>query len=85
MRNRVKEMREIFSDRLTRGTGNDYSYLRGCSGMFCYTGLEASQVEILKSKHGIFMPESGRVNVTGLSHSNLDYVVDSITDVLKSV
>ena len=49
--------------------------------MFCFTGLEKSQVERLIDEYGIYMLKTGRINVTGLNEDNIHYVGDAIIKV----
>jgi aromatic-amino-acid transaminase len=47
-------------------------------GMFTYTGLNKTQVDRLKNEFAIYLVNSGRMCVAGLSESNVDYVASSI-------
>jgi aspartate aminotransferase len=51
--------------------------------MFSFLGITADQVMQLREKHSVYMLESSRISVAGLTRNNLDYVADSLADVLK--
>jgi aromatic-amino-acid transaminase len=50
-------------------------------GMFTYTGLTETQVETLRSEHGVYLLRSGRMCVAGLNEHNVSYVVSAIAEV----
>jgi len=45
-------------------------------GMFSLTGLNAGVVRKLRETHGLYLVESGRINVAGLRRANLDRVAE---------
>ena len=47
-------------------------------------GLTAEQVDILKDKYGIYLVRSGRMCAAGLNLNNIDYVAESIAEVIKA-
>ncbi|KAF7723853.1 Aspartate aminotransferase, cytoplasmic [Apophysomyces ossiformis] len=51
-------------------------------GMFWWTGLQDSQLAILRHRYHIYIPENGRVNLAGLSSLNMNYFVKAIHEVL---
>ncbi|KAI1450058.1 aspartate aminotransferase [Annulohypoxylon stygium] len=53
-------------------------------GLFCILPLTPQQCILLRERHHIHLPESGRINVAGLNKSNFDYVARAIQDVVKS-
>jgi aspartate/tyrosine/aromatic aminotransferase len=50
--------------------------------MFCFLGLTAGQVTRLKKDFGVYMVDSSRINVAGITPGNVDYLADSIVAVL---
>ncbi|MGA9699448.1 amino acid aminotransferase [Acinetobacter sp. ANC 3781] len=85
MRERIIKMRQILNEKLSQALPErDFSYLVKQQGMFSYTGLTAEQVDILKDQYGIYLVRSGRMCAAGLNLNNIDYVADSITEVIKA-
>ena len=85
MRERIIKMRELLNSKLSQALPNrDFSYLVKQQGMFSYTGLTGEQVDILKDTYGIYLVRSGRMCAAGLNLNNIDYVADSIAEVLKA-
>jgi aromatic-amino-acid transaminase len=83
VRNRIRELRRMFVERLHGcGVQRDFSCLEDQNGMFSYTGLTKEQVARLKSEHSIYIVDSGRINVAGLTAKNLPVVCEAIASVL---
>lgn len=79
MRQHINEMRTLLADELKEKSKNiDFSHIAQGNGMFGFTGLNKIQVHRLTERHGIYLPIDGRINVCGLNHTNINYVVDAI-------
>ena len=85
MRDRINGMRKLFADALDakgvalspRGNG----FITEQKGMFSFSELSKTQVEQLKADFAIYIVGSGRINVAGMSESNMDYLCDAIASV----
>jgi aspartate/tyrosine/aromatic aminotransferase len=83
MRDRLKGMRVLLNNALLeKAPGNDFSHLVRANGMFCFLGINAEQVAKLKQDFGIYMVDSSRINVAGITAENVAYLSDSIAAVL---
>ena len=83
MRERIASMRQLFVDTLRdRGVRRDFSFLTQQKGMFSYSGLNEKQVNLLREQYAIFIVGDGRINVAGMSESNMDYLCEAISSVL---
>lgn len=78
MRNRVISMRHAFAAQLSNKSGKDYSFLNNQEGFFSLLNLTEEQVLKLRNDKGVYMPLNGRINIAGLTPSNIDDVVDAI-------
>ena len=84
MRDRINRMRRLFVDTLkAKGVDGDFSFIRQQNGMFSFSGLNAGQVERLRGEHSIYIVGSGRINVAGMTESNMDRLCDAIAGVLR--
>ncbi|KAF7962464.1 aromatic amino acid aminotransferase [Cupriavidus sp. UYMU48A] len=84
MRGRIARMRASLRQRLEAlrpGTGAEY--LTTQRGMFSYTGLRATEVDVLRERHGVYLLSSGRMCVAGLNDGNLEHVAQSIALVVR--
>lgn len=83
MRDRLQGMRVLLNDALLAKTpGNDFSHLVRANGMFCFLGITPGQVQELKTDYGIYMVDSSRINVAGITTENVGYLSDSIAAVV---
>ncbi len=84
MRDRINGMRALFVDTLkAKGVQRDFSFLKRQRGMFSFSGLTKEQVETLRQKYAIYILGSGRINVAGMTQSNMGPLCDAIADVLR--
>lgn len=83
MRDRINEMRGQFVRRLKEcGVEKDFSFIARQKGMFSFSGLTKDQVLALRSKYAIYIVDSGRINVAGMTGENLGKLCEAIADVL---
>ncbi|MGL5552171.1 MAG: aminotransferase class I/II-fold pyridoxal phosphate-dependent enzyme, partial [Plesiomonas shigelloides] len=52
------------------------------NGMFSFSGLNPQQVARLKDEFAIYAVGSGRINVAGITSSNIDPLCQAIAQVL---
>ncbi len=83
MRARLDDMSRLLNDKLAeRVPEQDFSHLVRTRGMFCFLGISAEQVGRIKSDYGVYMVDSSRINVAGITPDNVDYLAESIAAVL---
>lgn len=83
MRDRIASMRQLFVDKLVEnGVTQDFSFIATQNGMFSFLGIDTDQIQRLQDEFSIYVVGSSRVNVAGLSTSNVDYLTQSIAKVL---
>lgn len=83
VRKRLKEMRALLTAALRdKAPGHDFSHIERAHGMFSFLGVSAAQVEQLKKDHGVYMVDSSRINVAGITRDNVEYLAASIAAVL---
>lgn len=85
MRGRIHSVRSQFVEAMKQsGCDVDFSFLLGQRGMFSYSGLTPMQVDWLRSQKGIYMVGSGRINVAGITNSNLAALTSAIAEALRA-
>ncbi|MBT8087366.1 MAG: aspartate/tyrosine/aromatic aminotransferase [Gammaproteobacteria bacterium] len=83
MRGRLREMRSLLNDELkARAPDHDFSHLVRAVGMFCFLGITPDQVTRLKKDFGVYMVDSSRINIAGITAGNVNYLADSVAAVL---
>ena len=83
MRKRLKGMRSALVAALkVAAPGHDFSHVERTTGMFCYLGVTPEQVARLIAERGVYLVDSSRINVCGITDDNVEYLADSIASVL---
>ena len=83
MRERIRSMRELFVRTLAeKGAEQDFSFMQQQRGMFSFSGLTPPQVAKLREDYSIYIVGSGRVNVAGMTESNMNTLCEAIIAVL---
>lgn len=83
MRERIQSMRHLLLDTLTEaGSGSQFDFIVSEKGMFSFLGLSPRQVEALIKEHSVYMVDSSRINVAGLTPYNVGPLVAALTAVL---
>lgn len=52
--------------------------------MFSYSGLTPMQVDWLRTQKGIYIVGSGRINVAGITTSNMATLTNAIAEALRT-
>ncbi|KAF2163174.1 hypothetical protein M409DRAFT_26617 [Zasmidium cellare ATCC 36951] len=79
MSSRIKMMRQALHDELVlRAAPGDWKHIISQTGMFSYTGLTPEQVEKMQAESHVYMHESGRMSVAGLTTANVQYVAAAV-------
>jgi aspartate aminotransferase len=84
IRERIRHMRQRFVEELrAQGVKQDFSFIQGQYGMFSFTGLTPAQVQTLREKYSVYLVETGgRINVAGMTESNLPSLCRAIAAIL---
>jgi len=83
MRLRIRAMRAALVDKLrAAGVAGDLEYITRQKGMFSYSGLNATQMQRLRSDFGVYGLDSGRICVAALNSGNIDAVVAALAQVM---
>ena len=83
MRERLQEMRRLLDDALRAAAPeHDFSHVVRARGMFCFLGISTEQVRRLKSEHSVYMVDSSRINVAGITAENVEHIARSVAAVL---
>lgn len=83
MRDRLRSVRALLVAALkARAPTHDFSHITAANGMFSFLGVSVEQVQRLKQEFGVYLVDSGRINVAGITRDNVDYLAESIAAVL---
>jgi aspartate aminotransferase len=85
MRNRINGLRAQFVKQIQSvGIEQDFSFIEREKGMFSFLGVNVEQVQRLINDYSIYLVNSSRINVAGISDSNIEYLANSLAAVLKT-
>lgn len=85
MRQRISSARKAFVKKIqAKAHKKDFGFVAHHKGMFSYLDLDKKEVQALIDQHAIYMLDSGRLNVGGLTVQNMDAVVESVIAVTKA-
>jgi aromatic-amino-acid transaminase len=83
MRVRIQAMRTALIERMAAaGVKQDMGFIARQQGMFSYSGLNAAQMQRLRSEFGVYGVDSGRICVAALNARNLGAVATAIAKVM---
>lgn len=83
MRGRIREMRELFVATLKQFKPDvDFSFIEEQNGMFSFSGLTKEQVLKLREEHGVYIVNSGRISVAGITRASMETLCKAIAAVL---
>jgi len=79
---RINALRALLAERLSAATQTDFGWIKRQRGMFSRLPLSAEQVQVARERHHLYMAPDGRINIAGLSPTNIDRVAQSLATVL---
>lgn len=83
MRDRLKEVRSLLVAALReKAPDHEFSHLERANGLFSFVGITPEQVERIKSEYGVYMVNSSRINVAGITRNNVEYLAGAVAAVL---
>ncbi len=83
MRARIHTMRQAVHQQLAQLAPHyDADYMIKQQGMFSYTGLSLEQILRLREEFGVYMLDSGRISIPGLTTENVEYYAQSLAAVV---
>jgi aspartate aminotransferase len=84
MRDRINRMRTLFAETMkAKSAPRDFAFITQQRGMFSFSGLSPQHVQALRDQFGIYIVNSGRINVAGMTTGNMDAICDAIIAVLR--
>jgi aspartate/tyrosine/aromatic aminotransferase len=85
MRTRILAMRLKFVETLNQlGVNRDFGFITEQRGMFSFSSLSPEVVSKLQQEDGIYIVGSGRINVAGMTTSNIDRLCQAIVRLVNT-
>ncbi|GKU09367.1 aspartate aminotransferase [Fusarium langsethiae] len=85
MQQRLKSLRKQLHHNLVEvfKTPGDWEHILMETGLFSYLNLTPRQCQFLINDHHIYLPPSGRINISGLNQSNITKVSKALDHVVR--
>lgn len=75
MADRIISVRNKLRENLKKeGSSRNWEHITNQIGMFCFTGMNAEQVDKLVKEHSVFLTRDGRISMAGVTSKNVDYL-----------
>ncbi len=85
MADRIIAMRQALRTHLHKaGSAKNWDHVVNQIGMFCFTGINAEQVDKMRTVHHIYMTKDGRISMAGVTTKNVEYVAKALHAVTKA-
>lgn len=86
MSSRIIKMRKALFDELIKlQTPGTWDHITSQIGMFSYTGLNENQAKYLIKEHHIYLLNTGRISMCGVTEGNVAYVAQAIHDAITKI
>jgi len=84
MAQRIITMREQLKVNLEKeGSTRNWSHITDQIGMFCFTGMNAQQVQRLWDEFSVYLTKDGRVAIVGITTKNVEHLAHAMHQVTK--
>ncbi|SDZ84938.1 aromatic amino acid transaminase [Microbulbifer marinus] len=83
MRERINGLRSgVVESLAAAGAAGDFSFIQRQKGMFSFLGITPEQVQRLQKEYSIYMVDSSRISIAGLSQTNMEYFCKAVASIL---
>lgn len=82
MRERINGIRRLLADELAAAGAGDFSFLAAERGMFSFLGVSPDQAARLRDEHSVYLMDSSRINVAGVTEDNVGYLAKAVAAVV---
>ncbi|KAJ5238455.1 aminotransferase [Penicillium chermesinum] len=84
MSSRITSMRQaLYEELISLGTPGKWEHIISQIGMFSYTGLTPVQVEAIRAESHVYILNSGRISIAGLTSANVKHVARGIDQAVR--
>lgn len=82
MRQHILNNRRALKEFLEKNLDRNFENITTQEGLFSYIGLTNEHVEKLEKDHAIYLPKSGRLNISALNKNNMNEILQSLVEVM---
>lgn len=81
MRARINGIRALLASELAAAGAGDFSFVARERGMFSFLGVTPAQAARLRDEHSVYLLDSSRINVAGVTEDNVGYLAKAVAAV----
>ena len=83
MRSRMQDLRSLLVSKMNEyGSSKDFEFVKKQKGMFSFLCITSEQVQAVRDQHSVYFVGSSRVNIAGISKSNVDRLAKALVSVI---
>lgn len=83
MRCRMQDLRSLLVSKMNEyGASKDFEFVKKQKGMFSFLCITPEQVHAIRDQHSVYFVDSSRVNIAGISKSNVDTLAKALVSVI---
>jgi aspartate aminotransferase len=83
MRCRMQDLRCLLVAKMNEyGAQKDFEFVKHQKGMFSFLCITPEQVQAVRDQHSVYFVDSSRVNIAGISKSNVDTLAKALVSIL---
>ncbi|MEP1552402.1 aminotransferase class I/II-fold pyridoxal phosphate-dependent enzyme, partial [Paraglaciecola sp.] len=83
MRSRMQDLRALLVAKMNEyGATKDFEFVKKQKGMFSFLCITPEQVQAVRDQHSVYFVGSSRVNIAGISKTNVDALAKALVSVL---
>lgn len=83
MRCRMQDLRSLLVSKMNEyGSSKDFEFVKKQKGMFSFLCITPEQVHAIREQHSVYFVDSSRVNIAGISKSNVDTLAKALVSVI---
>jgi aspartate aminotransferase len=80
----MQDLRTLLVSKMSEyGSNKDFEFVKAQKGMFSFLCITPEQVQAMRDQHSIYFVGSSRVNIAGISKSNVDTLAKALVSVIK--
>lgn len=84
MRCRMQDLRTLLVSKMNEyGANKDFEFVKKQKGMFSFLCITPEQVQAVRDQHSVYFVDSSRVNIAGISKSNVDTLAKALVSVIN--
>jgi len=79
----MQNLRSLLVSKMNEyGSSKDFEFVKKQKGMFSFLCITPEQVQAVRDQHSVYFVGSSRVNIAGISKTNVDTLAKALVSVI---